>query len=103
MDIVHATDSNFEDSIKDGLVLVDFYAEWCGPCKMLVPMLEEFAKETNDVKVIKVNVDQAPNTANNYQIMSVPTLILFKNGSVDSIKQGFQTKDMLKTWIDEVK
>ncbi|MFA5602472.1 MAG: thioredoxin [Bacilli bacterium] len=103
MNIIHATDSNFDDSVKEGFVLVDFYAGWCGPCKMLAPILEEYANETNDVKVVKVNVEEAPNTANNYQIMSIPTLVLFKDGNIDSTKQGFQTKDMLKTWVDERK
>jgi thioredoxin 1 len=103
MDIIHATDNNFDDSIKEGLVLVDFYADWCGPCKMLAPMLEEYAKEVNNVKVVKVNVEQAPEVTDKYQIMTVPTLILFKDGNIDSIRQGFHTKDMLKAWIEEGK
>lgn len=76
------TDSNFQEEIKEGLVLVDFWAEWCGPCRMLGPIIEELAEEVKDVKIAKLNVDEAQQTAMKYGVMSIPTVILFKDGQV---------------------
>lgn len=103
MEVLHIGSNDFNDVTREGLVLVDFYAEWCGPCKMLAPVLDQFAKDNDNVKVVKVNVDEARDIAEKYQIMSIPTLILFKNGEVDSIKQGFNTKPMLESWVNERK
>ena len=94
------TDVNFEEEVlKSNLpVLVDFFATWCGPCKMMGPIVEELAKELEGkVKVVEVDVDKAPQSAEKYAIMSVPTLILFKNGQVVKQMVGFQSKaDLVK-------
>jgi len=79
---VTLTDSNFQDEIKEGLVLVDFWAEWCGPCRMLGPIIEELEKEVDGVKIAKLNVDEAQQTTMKYSVMSIPTVILFKDGQV---------------------
>ena len=73
-------------------VLVDFYADWCGPCKMLAPLVEQVAAESNDYEVYKLNVDEAPELAANFGVMSIPTLIVFKNGEVAGRTVGVQSK-----------
>ena len=73
------TDATFEADIASGLVLVDFWAEWCGPCQAMLPRLEEFAKTQTDVKVVKCNVDECGETASKFRIMSIPTIIVFKD------------------------
>ena len=90
------TDQNFEEEVlKSELpVLVDFFAVWCGPCQMMAPVIEEMAKELEGkVKIGKMNVDESPQTAEKYSIMSIPTLILFKDGQVVKTFQGFRTKE----------
>ncbi len=83
----------FEQELEAGLVLVDFYAEWCGPCKMLSPFLDELATETEGwAKIMKVNVDLCPDLASKYRVLSVPTLILFKDGEVVHQDTGFRPK-----------
>lgn len=72
--------SEFDNAIASGVVLVDFYADWCGPCKMLSPIIDEVAEENTDIKVVKVNVDDAQDLAMKYQVMSIPTLVVIKNG-----------------------
>lgn len=93
-------DSNFETEVlkSDLPVLVDFFAQWCPPCQMLGPIIEELAKEIEGkVKVVKVDVDQAPQTSQKYNILSVPTLILFKGGQESKRMVGFRSKqDILK-------
>jgi thioredoxin 1 len=90
------TDQNFEEEVlkSKSLVLVDFFAVWCGPCQMLGPVIEEVAKETEGkIKVGKLNVDEAPETAGKYNVMSVPTMILFKDGAVVKTLTGFMGKE----------
>ena len=90
------TDQNFEEEVlKSELpVLVDFFAVWCGPCQMMAPMIEELAKELEKkVKIGKMNVDENPQTAEKYGIMSIPTLILFKKGEAVKTLQGFRSKE----------
>ena len=83
-------------------VLVDFWAAWCGPCRMVAPVLEELAGEYDGrVKILKVNVDENPDTASRYGIMSIPTLILFKNGEPAQTIVGFRPKEELKKIIDQ--
>lgn len=103
MEIIHATSENFKDLISDDLVLVDFFATWCGPCRMLGPVLDEIANDRAGVKIIKVDIDQCRDIAREYGVMSVPTLFLIKNGSVVSQKNGFMPKELLTNWIEEVK
>ena len=87
--------SEFDTEVKDGVVIVDFYADWCGPCKMLAPVLEEVAQELPKVTFAKVDVDQDPSLAGRYGIQSIPHLILFKDGqAVDQIS-GFVGKDVI--------
>ncbi len=80
--ILKITEENFESEVlqSDKTVLIDFYADWCGPCKVLSPIVEEFASENPDIKVVKVNVDEAQNLAINYEVMSIPTLVVIKDG-----------------------
>ena len=81
MAIVKSTDATFQETVSKGLVLVDFWAPWCGPCKMIAPILEELdAKLGDSVTIAKVNVDENPDTAEQYDIMSIPTLKLFRDG-----------------------
>jgi len=91
---------NFNDEIKEGLVLVDFYADWCGPCRMISPIVEELANEINGLKVIKVNVDNREDVAKTYGIMSIPTLILFKDGQIEKKQLGFVPKEVLLRWFN---
>lgn len=83
MNIIKVSDENFEQEVLNSNipVLVDFYADWCGPCKMLSPIVDEVANENDDIKVVKVNVDESQNTAIKYQVMSIPTLVVIKNGN----------------------
>lgn len=81
--IIKASDANFETEVQkyEGVCLVDFWAEWCGPCKMLLPIIDKVAEEVSeDVKIVKVNVDECPETAQAFDVMTIPTLIVFKNG-----------------------
>lgn len=96
MAIVNVSDQTFKAEVEGAdAVLVDFWAPWCGPCKMIAPVLEELDKEIN-IKIAKLNVDENPESASRFGVMSIPTLIVFKNGQpVDKIV-GFQSKDALK-------
>ena len=96
MEIIHLTNENFEDLIKEK-VLVDFYANWCGPCKMIAPELE---RVESSIKVIKVDVDEFEELSRNYGVMSIPTLILFENGKEIKRNVGFMDKDRIQKFID---
>ena len=85
---------------KEGLKLVDFYADWCGPCRMLGPVLEDLSQDINDVEFFKINVDNDGELAQAYQVSSIPTLILFKDGKLVDKKIGFLPKDALVEWIN---
>lgn len=98
------TEANFDAEVLTSSmpVLVDFWAEWCGPCRMLAPTIEELAREySGTVKVGKVNVDQNTNLAERYGISSIPTIMLFKNGQIIEQTLGVQPKDTLKKMIDK--
>ncbi|BAU58474.1 thioredoxin [Halorhodospira halochloris] len=101
--IVHASDQSFdEDVLKSSEpVLVDYWAEWCGPCKMIAPILEEIAGEyKGKLKVVKLNIDENPETPPKYGIRGIPTLMLFKNGNVEATKVGALSKSQLTAFID---
>ena len=101
--IKQGNEENFNDLKSNGVVLVDFYANWCGPCKMLGPVLEEIANERGSVDILKVDVDENPLLAKNYGIMSIPTMLLFKNGQLISTKNGFMSKDEIENWLNDIK
>ena len=92
---------NFNNEIKEGIVLVDFYATWCGPCKMQSPIIDSLKEERSDIKVIKVDVDKEEDVARTYGIMSIPTLMLFKDGKEVAKNVGFMPKEVLTDWINE--
>jgi len=101
--IVHTSDGTFEADVlqNDKAVLLDFWAEWCGPCKMIAPLLEEVATAHADkLAVVKLNVDENPNTAQKFGIRSIPTLILFKDGEVQAQKMGAMPKSQLDEFLD---
>ena len=96
------TDATFDQDVLKASepVVVDFWAEWCGPCRMIAPALEEISKSLNGkVKIVKLNVDENPGTASKYGIMSIPTLMLFKNGEIASRQVGAAPKQKLHQWI----
>lgn len=100
MAILHATDQTFEQEISNGVVLVDFWAAWCGPCKMIAPVLEQVDAEIgNIVKIVKVDVDQNQLTAAKYQIMSIPSLLVFKDGQLKGKTAGFMPKEALIDFV----
>lgn len=97
--IIHLEDANmFDDEIQEGLVLVDFYADWCGPCQMLAPVLEELEQETG-IKLIKINTDLVPEIARIYRVMSIPTLLLFKDGALVKRDLGYMPIERLREFI----
>lgn len=101
MEIINANKDNFAEVIGNDYVLVDFYATWCGPCKMMHPVLESIATSRDNIQIAKVDVDKEEELAKKYGVMSIPTLILFKNGQVVSQKVGFTAEPLLTEWIQE--
>jgi len=103
--IVHVSDASFEQDVlkADGPVLVDFWAEWCGPCKMIAPVLDELSEEyAGKLKIAKLNIDSNTDTAPKYGVRGIPTLIIFKNGQVEATKVGALSKSQLAAFIDSV-
>ena len=93
--------AEFDEEIKSGTVLVDFFATWCGPCKMLSPVLEEVAKENQEIKVLKIDVDEVGPLAARFGIQAIPTLILFRDGERVAVKMGYQNKNQLLAFINQ--
>ncbi len=101
--IVHTSDSTFEADVlqSDKAVLLDFWAEWCGPCKMIAPILDEAAVEYADrLSVVKINIDENPNTPQKFGIRSIPTLMIFKDGAPQAQKLGAMSKSQLTEFLD---
>ncbi len=103
--IIHVTDSSFEDEVlsSDTPVIVDYWAEWCGPCKMIAPLLDEIADEYNGkLTIAKINIDDNQQTPQKYAVRGIPTLMIFKDGEVAGTKVGAMSKSMLSAFIDSV-
>ena len=102
MSVINLNEANFEAEVlnSDKPVLVDFYAVWCGPCKMVSPIIDEIAEERQDIKVCKVNVDEAPSLAERFSVSSIPTLAVFKNGKLVRIETGARPKPAILALID---
>lgn len=100
--VMHVSASDFEEEVlkEKGVVIVDFWATWCGPCKMIAPIVEELDEEMSNVKFVKVDVDKNPQIANQYKIVSIPTLKIFKDGKLINTLIGFKTKDALKIDVE---
>ena len=102
MAVGKTSDASFESDVLKSAepVVVDFWAEWCGPCRMIAPALEEISGQVGDkVKIVKLNVDENPGTASEYGIMSIPTLMIFKNGEMASRQVGAAPKQKLEQWV----
>ncbi len=104
MNILNVNDNEFNEKVlsSDKLVLCDFWAEWCGPCKQISPILENLAKEfENEVTIAKINIDDNPDIPSKYNIMSIPSLLLFKNGELISTQVGLQEQTVLSDWVKQ--
>lgn len=102
MAIVKVTDADFVSKVESGVQLVDFWATWCGPCKMIAPVLEELAADyEGKADILKLDVDENPSTAAKYEVMSIPTLIVFKDGQPVDKVVGFQPKENLAEVLDK--
>ena len=105
MTSIAVSDDSFEADVlnADGAILVDFWAEWCGPCKMISPALEEIAKEMDGrVQIAKMNIDDNPMTPQKYGVRGIPTLMLFRDGQVAATKVGALAKSQLQDWVESV-
>ncbi|MFZ4450605.1 thioredoxin [Salibacterium aidingense] len=102
MAIVNVSDQSFAEETSEGVVLADFWATWCGPCKMIAPVLEEIDSEMGDqIKIAKLDVDENQETAGKYGVMSIPTLLIFKDGEVVEQVVGFQPKEQLEELLNK--
>ena len=103
MAVIHVTKANFEELVvnSDKKVLLDFWAPWCGPCKMIAPVVEEIAEERSDVVLGKVNVDEEMELAQRFRVLSIPTLVVFKGGDVTAKAVGFRTREEILKLIEK--
>ncbi len=97
MSVIHVNKENFEQEVlhSDKKVLLDFWATWCGPCRMIGPILDEISEERSDIKVCKVNIDEQPDLANQYRIMTIPTLMVIENGQILNQSSGARPKNQI--------
>ncbi len=103
MSVIHADKNNFQEIVmnSDKPVLLDFWASWCGPCRMIAPALDELAEENPDIKVVKVDVDENPELARQFQVMSIPALFVIKEGRIVAQSLGVKPKAQLQALIDQ--
>ena len=102
MSVIKVTKQNFDEIIKNEKpILLDFYADWCGPCKMLAPIIDEIAEERSDISVVKVNVDDEPELAEEFGVFSIPTLVILKNGELAHQSAGARPKEQILKLLDE--
>ncbi|MDC0131256.1 thioredoxin TrxA [Alphaproteobacteria bacterium] len=104
MAVEHINDGDFETQVlnADGLVLVDFWAEWCGPCKQIAPALEELSAEYDGkISILKINIDENPEAPTTYGVRSIPTMMIFQDGQAAATKVGAAPKSQIKEWIEE--
>lgn len=102
MSVKQISDATFNNEVEAGIVLVDFWAPWCGPCKIIAPILDELSAEIGDAaKIVKINVDDNPESASKYNVMSIPTLLVFKDGQLVDQLVGVQSKEKLKAVIEK--
>lgn len=97
------TNNEFEGSINNGVVLVDFFADWCGPCKMLTPIVDEISRTWEDGKVLKVNIDDIPELAEKFDVQTIPTLLYLKDGKEMDRTVGFKSKDIILAKLNSLK
>ncbi len=102
MTVLHVGKNNFEQEVlkSERTVLLDFWASWCGPCRMIAPILDEIAEEREDIKVVKINVDEEPELANQFQVMSIPSLFVMKDGKVTAQSLGVRPKAQILSMLD---
>lgn len=101
--LINGNENNFNELVAKDLVLVDFFAEWCGPCRMLGPVLDEIAEDRSDFDIVKINIDENQSLAQKFGVMSVPTLMIFKQGEPVAVKSGFMPKELLVNWVNDNK
>ena len=101
MSAILVNKNNFQEEVlnSDKPVLVDFWAPWCGPCRMVLPIIEEIAEENDDIKVVKINVDEDPELANQFGVMTIPTLYVFKNGQAVNHRSGAMPKEQILAMV----
>ena len=101
MAVIEADKELFEKEIKEGKVLVDFNADWCGPCQMLKPVIEQLSEEKKDLKIVSVNIDNEEDLTREYGVMSIPCLIVFEDGKEIKRKVGFQNKEAIESLLED--